>query len=83
MAETKPQRWKARKIGDNEYVVEDGIHSQAFRNEHCKCCALMTAILRYGGRADLRGLHIYGICYQTLAVTSRASEDKDEDGENA
>lgn len=56
-------KYRAIKIDDATYYVENGEVSEYVRSAHCKCCALANMILMHGGQADLRGLHRYGICY--------------------
>lgn len=74
---TKLPRWYATDIG-SEFVLSNGQRTEYVRSEHCKACALVKVISKYGGDADLRGLSAYGMCYQMLAITVRASRDPEQ-----
>lgn len=80
---SESRKWRAVEIGQDQYVVEDGEHSRTLSGQHCKCCALVTAIQEYGGRADLRGLHVHGPCYQFLVVSQRMEATEDEEDTKA
>lgn len=78
----KLPRWYVTDIG-GELVLDNGERTEYVRGEHCKACALVKVIVKHGGDTDLRGLSAYGMCYQMLAVTVRASRDPElAEGEN-
>ena len=64
-------KWTAKRIDDDTFYIENGERAEYIRGAHCKCCALLIVISQYGGKADLRGLFRYGICYQTLVVVQK------------
>lgn len=68
----KLERWRAIDIG-GAIACESTSKTEYSKSAHCKACALADVITKYGGDADLRGLHVYGPCYQFLAVIVRQS----------
>ena len=73
------QRWRAIDIGGT--IACESVSKTEYRSgAHCKACALVDVITKYGGDADLRGLHRYGPCYQFLAVVVKQSRDGAEAG---
>lgn len=68
----KLKKWYAIDIG-NGFVLEreDGKQGQS-SGAHCKACALAEVVSKHqDADVDLRGLHVYGSCYQFLAVMVR------------
>jgi hypothetical protein len=80
MSKPRKRYWRLKLIAHNQYYAElDGGRSEYVNAAHCKACAIVGLILKYGGDADLRGMHKYGHCYQMLAITARAGREPEDD----
>ena len=53
----------------------DGSQTAYINNAHCPACARATLIEQYKGYVDLRGLFVYGRCYQHLSIVNGWSKE--------
>ena len=71
--------WSFHKTGDHytaERIVDGKNEVYDIGNCHCLACAKTKVLATRGGRVDLRGSHLAGMCGSFLQATAAALEDE-------
>lgn len=78
-AKKRNTRWFVYRYGGNSY---EGTRSKDCKpervtvNSHCYACAKADILAKYGGKVDLRGWHMQGLCGAYLKAMQRAVDSE-------